>query len=158
MVLVACSSDRTSPSASGSGSASASQPASAATSPPPAGLPSFYGTPDPLPEGKPGDVIKTEPVTSTSLHGTLLRIMYHSRSVQDADIPVTGLIAIPNTPPPAGGFPVVTWAHGTSGIADTCAPSLTPDGYSRLANSLLDAGYVVAGTDYEGLGTRGSHP
>ena len=52
--------------------------------------------------------------------------MYHSQSIQGKDIPVTGLIAVPTTPPPAGGYPVVSWAHGTSGIADTCAPSLNP--------------------------------
>jgi alpha-beta hydrolase superfamily lysophospholipase len=71
---------------------------------------------------------------------------------------VTGLIAVPSTPAPDGGYPVVTWAHGTTGIADECAPSLEPDSYAGLANALLDAGYVVVGTDYEGLGTPGRHP
>src|SRR2546430_4843432 len=152
MVLVACSSDTSKPSASASGSASGSQSASGATSGPPSGLPGFYGVPDPLPAGKPGDVIKTESVTPASLHGTLVRVMYHSRSLQDHDIPVTGLIAIPAAPPPAGGYPVITWAHGTTGIADPCAPSLSPEGYVQFANNLLDAGYGLARTDYEGLG------
>ena len=53
---------------------------------------------------------------------------------------------------------MISWAHGTTGIADTCAPSLSPDDYVSLANGLLDAGYVVVGTDYEGLGTPGRHP
>jgi pimeloyl-ACP methyl ester carboxylesterase len=133
-------------------------PATSGTIPAPAGLPAFYAVPDPLPAGQPGDVIKSEPVTSAKLHGTMTRVMYHSRSIQDRDIPVTGLIAVPNTPPPAGGFPVIAWAHGTTGIADQCAPSLAPDDYADLANTLLDAGYVVVGTDYEGLGTPGRHP
>jgi pimeloyl-ACP methyl ester carboxylesterase len=111
-----------------------------------------------LPQGAPGTLIKTEVVPAPDIHGRLLRVMYHSRSIRDQDIPVTGLIAIPSTPPPADGYPVISWAHGTTGIADQCAPSLTPGDYSQFANSLLDAGYVVTGTDYEGLGTPGRHP
>ncbi len=145
MVLAACSSNDT-------------EPAATKTAPPPPGLPAFYGIPDPLPQGKPGDVIKTEPVSVPALHGTMQRVMYHSQSIQGKDIPVTGLIAVPNTPPPDGGYPVVSWAHGTTGIADTCAPSLKPDQYVQIANGLLDAGYVVVATDYEGLGTPGRHP
>ncbi len=151
ILAAACSSD-SKPSATGASSAST------VTDPPPAGLPAFYGIPDPLPAGKPGDVIKTEPVAVPALHGTMQRVMYHSQSIQGKDIPVTGLIAVPTTPPPAGGYPVVSWAHGTSGIADTCAPSLEPDDYVQIANGLLDAGYAVVGTDYEGLGTPGRHP
>jgi alpha-beta hydrolase superfamily lysophospholipase len=159
LLLVSCASDTSDRvSAPASVAPAASSPAPTATLPAPAGLPEFYSVPDPLPEGKPGDVIKSEPVASAALHGTMTRVMYHSRSIQDRDIPVTGLIAIPTTPPPAGGYPVISWAHGTTGIADKCAPSLSPDDYASLANNLLDAGYAVVATDYEGLGTAGRHP
>jgi len=161
VVVAACGADapdRATPVAVAPSSSAASSPAPSGTIPAPTGLPAFYAVPDPLPAGNPGEVIKTEPVASTKLHGTLTRVMYHSRSIQDRDIPVTGLIAVPNTPPPADGYPVISWAHGTSGIADKCAPSLSPDDYADLANNLLDAGYVVVGTDYEGLGTPGRHP
>ena len=67
---------------------------------------------------------------------------------------------------------VVTWAAGRAGLADLCAPSKQPDiasgtsgagiGYPRalipMLQTFLDAGYVVAATDYEGLGTPGLHP
>jgi len=102
--------------------------------------------------------VRTEKVAAAGMHGTLWRVMYHSRSLQDNDIVVTGLIAVPTSTPPPGGFPVVSWAHGTTGIADTCAPSLEPDLYTAIANGLLDKGYLVTGTDYEGLGTPGRHP
>ncbi len=62
------------------------------------------------------------------------------------------------TPPPAGGYRVVSWAHGTTGIADECAPSLGGPLTVWAANDLLDRGYVVTATDYEGLGTPGRHP
>jgi alpha-beta hydrolase superfamily lysophospholipase len=55
---------------------------------------------------------------------------------------------------------VVTWAHGTTGLGDQCAPSKEADVATALpfVKQLVDAGYVVAATDYEGLGTPGVHP
>jgi alpha-beta hydrolase superfamily lysophospholipase len=55
---------------------------------------------------------------------------------------------------------VISWAHGTHGIADQCAPSRTGDMVSRLPSigKVVSQGYVVAATDYEGLGTPGTHP
>jgi pimeloyl-ACP methyl ester carboxylesterase len=53
---------------------------------------------------------------------------------------------------------VIAWAHGTTGIADECAPSLEPEEAIPVANELLGRGYAVAATDYEGLGTPGRHP
>lgn len=122
----------------------------------PPALPAFYDVPDPLPAGAPGDIIRSEVVDAPDLHGTLVRILYHSRSIQGADIAVSGFLAIPSTEPPDGGYPVVAWAHGTTGIADECAPSL--GGRASSFNDLLDQGWVVAATDYEGLGTPGRHP
>ena len=57
----------------------------------------------------------------------------------------------------------MSWAHGTTGIADVCAPSRNPKGpYTFYAakqfGAWLKAGYAVANTDYEGLGTPGIHP
>ena len=121
-------------------------------------LPDFYGVPDPLPSGKPGELIKSEPVEAAGLNGTMSRVMYHSTSIDGEDIAVTGLILIPKGTAPSGGWPIITWAHGTTGIADACAPSLKPAEFVTLANGLLDAGYLVVATDFEGLGTPGRHP
>jgi len=35
----------------------------------------------------------------------------------------TGELFLPWGKMPRGGFPVISWAHGTSGLGDTCAPS-----------------------------------
>jgi pimeloyl-ACP methyl ester carboxylesterase len=121
-------------------------------------LPDFYGVPDPLPAGKPGQLINSENVDAPGLNGTMSRVMYHSTTINGQDIAVTGLILIPKGTAPSGGWPIITWAHGTTGIADACAPSLKPDEFVTLANGLLDAGYLVVATDYEGLGTPGRHP
>ena len=121
-------------------------------------LPDFYGVPDPLPAGKPGQLINSESVDAPGLNGTMSRVMYHSTTINGQDIAVTGLILIPKGTAPSGGWPIITWAHGTTSIADACAPSLKPDEFVTLANGLLDAGYLVVATDYEGLGTPGRHP
>ncbi len=121
-------------------------------------LPDFYGVPDPLPAGNPGQLINSEAVDAPGLNGSMSRVMYHSTNINGQDIAVTGLIIIPKGTAPSGGWPIITWAHGTTGIADACAPSLKPNEFVTMANGLLDAGYLVVATDYEGLATPGRHP
>lgn len=93
-------------------------------------------------------------------------ITYVSENAEGEPIVVSGTVAIPSTPAPEGGYPVISWAHGTSGFADACAPSLDTVGgpvhdYFSLATDYLDSwvaqGYAVVQTDYEGLGTPGGH-
>lgn len=124
----------------------------------PPALPPFYSVPSPLPPGEPGELISSEEIDVPGLNGRIWRVMYHSRSIDGADIAVTGLIATPDGG--ADTHDVITWAHGTTGIADSCAPSLDPSDASTVAltNTLLDRGYVVTATDYEGMGTNGRHP
>jgi pimeloyl-ACP methyl ester carboxylesterase len=129
-----------------------------ATVPAPDGLPDFYATPDPVPDLEPGTLLAAEPIELDGLGGRAYRIMYVSESLAGDPIAVTGLAAVPEGDAPEGGFPVVAWAHGTTGIADVCAPSLEPEGALGIGNALLEAGYAIAATDYEGLGTPGRHP
>ena len=87
-------------------------------------------------------------------------MLYHSRSVAGDDIAVSGVVVVPTAAAPKAGRPVVSWAHGTTGIGDQCAPSKSADAATAIpfVKQLVDAGYVVAATDYEGLGTPGVHP
>ena len=106
----------------------------------------------------PGTVLASERLDAPQIDGTVWRVRYRSTSVAGRPIEVTGIVARPAGDPPDGGHPVLAWAHGTSGIADECAPSAAgADGVVGL-QAMLDAGYVVAATDYEGLGTPGVHP
>jgi dipeptidyl aminopeptidase/acylaminoacyl peptidase len=68
---------------------------------------------------------------------------------------VTGVVYVPASPPPPGGYPVVSWAHGTNGMADQCAPSIQPETAlpAAAANGMLSLGWVVVATDYQGEGT-----
>ncbi len=159
-IAAACSSS--SKAASPPTSTTPSTPTTPVEQPPipaPAGLPAFYSVPQPLP-AKAGSLLKSAAVAVPGLHGTMLRVMYVSTTMQGKPAAVSGLIAIPNGTPPAGGFPVVSWAHGTDGMADQCAPSLDPGSGQNvgLANLLLDRGWVVTATDYLGEGTPGLHP
>jgi acetyl esterase/lipase len=122
---------------------------------------SFYAVPVRLPPGRPGELIRMTPVPSPRGSQAWV-ILYHSRSADGRDIAVSGTLVAPDAPPPAAGYPVVSWAHGTTGLADGCAPSrsafsgsLVDDG---IAGTLMRLGFVVVATDYEGLGVRGPHP
>ncbi|MFD4179895.1 lipase family protein [Rhodococcus sp. NPDC058514] len=72
----------------------------------------------------------------------------------------TGAVYLPNGPEPEGGWPVVSWAHGTTGVGDDCAPSLGFDVTALTRDYVskwLAQGYAVVATDYVGLGTDGVH-
>src|SRR5205085_758297 len=99
-----------------------------------------------------------EKVAVPDLHGTVYRVMYVSQTVDDKPVAVTGLVMVPKTAPPAGGYRVVTWGHGTNGMADKCAPSLEPTNDVPLTNELLDKGWEVTASDYQGEGTPGLMP
>lgn len=127
--------------------------------PAPKGLPGFYSVPQPLPTGGPGTLVKApQKVTVSALHGTVYRVMYMSESVRNKPVVVTGLVIVPDTPAPAGGYPVVSWGHGTNGMADSCAPSLDPTQAVPETNGLLDQGWEVTASDYQGEGTPGLLP
>jgi pimeloyl-ACP methyl ester carboxylesterase len=100
----------------------------------------------------------TVKVAVSGLDGTVYRVMYMSESVLNKPVVVTGLIIVPDTAAPAGGFPVVTWGHGTNGMADQCAPSLDPLTAVPMTNDLLDQGWEVTASDYQGEGTPGILP
>lgn len=106
----------------------------------------------------PGTVLWSEEIDDADLPGTVHRVTYRSQSSTGRDVAVSGLVAVPDAPPPPGGHPVLAWAHGTTGVGDDCAPSRLGVRALPLLEQHLEAGYVVAATDYEGLGTPGIHP
>ena len=86
------------------------------------------------------------------------RMMYLSESIQGEPIAVTGTAVVPSIAAPDGGRPILSVAHGTTGIADQCAPSHDPSSDVAAHIRYVNAGYLVAFSDYEGLGTPGRHP
>jgi pimeloyl-ACP methyl ester carboxylesterase len=121
-------------------------------------LTSFYDTPNPLPAGRPGDLIRAEVFEEYALPPgvSAVRVLYHSRSATGEDVLASGVVLFPeDETPPAGGWPVIAWAHGSRGVARQCAPSLMRDLDSGSFLSMyVEMGYAVVATDYTGLGTR----
>ncbi|HAV4217217.1 alpha/beta hydrolase [Acinetobacter baumannii] len=108
-------------------------------------------------------VVKVEAYTSTNLGSVAAEssiLTYKMLGQSGQEVQATSLVFTPNTPPLVGGWPIVVWAHGTTGVADVCAPSKAAlaDSTKDLISKLLAAGYVVVAPDYEGLGTPGIHP
>jgi dienelactone hydrolase len=90
-------------------------------------------------------------------------LLYTSKDLHGKLTAVSGSLALPKGKPPKGGWPIVTYAHGTTGVADACAPTrgydageLTSYAYPLLRR-WLKAGFAVVRTDYDGLGTPGVH-
>ncbi|MFE3291785.1 lipase family protein [Rhodococcus sp. NPDC059234] len=88
------------------------------------------------------------------------QLTYWSQGPGDKPMLSTGVVYLPQGTAPEGGWPVVSWAHGTTGVADQCAPSanVPADRTVRGLGHWLSQGYAVVATDYVGLGTEGVHP
>ncbi|AOJ96332.1 alpha/beta fold hydrolase [Burkholderia multivorans] len=113
----------------------------------------------------PGTLLRSEPLPATlglASAARQLRILYSSTDGVGGRTPiaVSGALFVPHGTPPAGGWPIVAWAHGTFGMADICAPSWFGRSYRdvRYLNAWLQQGFAVVATDYQGLGTPGPNP
>lgn len=124
----------------------------------------FYSWNQALP-AKPGVLLRSEPLPAElglSEAGEQKRILYTSTDgvTNQGGLTVSGALFLPKGTPPAGGWPLIAWAHGTVGIADICAPSWSSRSVRDQAylNAWLKRGYAIVATDYQGLGTPGTHP
>jgi pimeloyl-ACP methyl ester carboxylesterase len=108
----------------------------------------------------PGTLLLAEEVDPFGPGMKVWYVRYGSEAIDGAPIEVSGIVAAPTPPPDNGLRDVVTFGHGARGLFDPCAPSSTglPWLFNGVAPQLVDAGYVFAATDYEGLGTPGIHP
>jgi alpha-beta hydrolase superfamily lysophospholipase len=119
-------------------------------------LTKFYDTPDPLPPGNPGDLIRSTSFDEYDLPPEVnaIRFIYHSQTAAGADVPVSGVILFPDSKPPAEGWPIIAWAHSWTGVARSCAPSLARNlQHGPFLAMYVHLGYAVVATDYAGLGT-----
>lgn len=133
----------------------------------PAGV-AFYTAPKSSSGARHGDAIWARVARGGAVvPGTAVTklVLYRSRDAHGATVPVSGVVSVPKGKAPRGGWPVITYAHGTTGIADSCAPSRDDGRAARpynayvfpLLSSWLKAGYAVVRTDYQGLGTTTDH-
>ncbi len=128
----------------------------------------FYAPPDPMPLGVHGDPIYIRALDNPLVEltgGQNWLVRYLSDDAHGHRVATTGIIALPRPsehPLPDGGYPLVSWAHGTVGVANRVAPSrdrgdtgASPmNAYpGTLLNHFLSQGWAVAMSDYEALGT-----
>ncbi len=151
----------------------AAAPSLAASSVPdgPAGA-AFYVPPSPLSQAEHGTAIWVRDAPAAVAMPSAARnllVLYQSSTADGKPVAVSGTVSIPQGAPPPGGWPLITWTHGTTGIAPPCAPSLdTPDStersYLAASRTRLDRfvkqGYAVVFSDFQGLGVTGGaiHP
>ena len=126
-------------------------------------------------DGKLGQVIKQEKIKTSVKGAQAWKIAYISSDIEGRNTISTGLVVAPVGQAPAEGRPIIAWAHGTTGTAQNCGPSQVLDPVVPLneyfllgGNSWTDygipnveefisQGFVVAATDYQGLGGGGKH-
>jgi acetyl esterase/lipase len=108
----------------------------------------------------PGRLMQAQPLAGAPDGASAYRILYQSTGLRGQPITVSGMVITPPGPAPDGGRPVVAWAHPTTGVVERCAPSLARKRFQMIAGLrlMLARGYVVAATDYPGLGTSEVHP
>ncbi len=125
-----------------------------------------YQVPTPLAAASPGTLIASgdAPALAKLLGASRAwQLLYHSTDLSGHDIAVSGMLLVPTGNRPASGWPLLAWSHGTSGLADQCAPSIAPDlgrdfNAEHELRGLLAHGFAIVATDYPGLGTPGQHP
>ncbi|MFH8560303.1 lipase family protein [Streptomyces sp. NPDC017988] len=113
----------------------------------------------------PGDIVRSKPSAFHPLPGQptntrAWKIHYRSTTATGEPTTVSGTVVVPQDGR-TGPRPLITYAVGTVGVGDHCAPSANfPKGTALEANliqQLTLRGWAVAVTDYEGLGTPGDH-
>lgn len=142
----------------------------------PVDMGSFYTSLPPInSDDNLGKLIKVEKIETSVANAEAWKIAYVSSDLLGNKTLATGIIVSPIGTTPTNGRPIVAWAHGTTGTAQTCGPSqlLNPaqplnQYYLMKGNSWSDfgipaiepfikAGYVIVATDYQGLGGGGKH-
>jgi pimeloyl-ACP methyl ester carboxylesterase len=135
-------------------------------------------------KGPAGAKFYTPPKDYSKKHGTLIwqrkakgitpisnaksntLVLYTSKTLAGKKTAVSGIVSVPKGKAPKKGWPVISYAHGTTGTADVCAPTRSPaDSPQAPYTFYIDpelqawtaAGYAVVRTDYIGLGTPGPH-
>lgn len=120
----------------------------------------FYDPPAAVP-ATPGVLVRTEPMDRALPDGAQAwRILYTTTRLDGSPALASGLVVVPQNLPSAP-LPVIAWAHGTTGVSETCAPSVLEDPFKAGAAPALDQvisnSWALVATDYIGLGTQGPH-
>ncbi|ALG85535.1 lipase family protein [Gordonia phthalatica] len=108
---------------------------------------------------KPGTLLKFEPTTQGVPDGARAWKILYTTTRGDRPALASGTVLVP-TAPSTTPRPVIAWAHGTSGIAENCAPSMMAAPFAHIPGlaQVVQNGWVLVATDYIGMGTPGPSP
>lgn len=120
----------------------------------------FYDTPDELPS-QPGALIRYDAYTGQLPEDLVgYRIYYTTTDERGTIVPSSGLLVVPKHQ--QGPAPLITWAHGTVGVARPCAPSINDNALDPAGVPDVDKlgalGWAMVATDYPGMGAAGNFP
>jgi len=115
--------------------------------------------PTPAAAQRAGELIAAEPMAETPAGVQAWQIRYWTSGQGGVPIAVTGVVAAPMEAIPPRPRRVIAWTHGAWGVAEKCAPSLSPNFFGATAGiDAVSHGYVVVAPDYIGLGSPTMHP
>ena len=88
----------------------------------------YYESKPAIPVNNIDNPVVTTPVAYTKTDLTAVAdesvvMTYKMLGINNNETQATALVFTPKGTPPAKGWPIVAWAHGTTGVADQCAPS-----------------------------------
>lgn len=113
----------------------------------------------------PGKLISKRPLENldsglSAAAGSATLIRYESTSPTGQPIEVSGAVFVPKGEAPTGGWPVIAFAHGTSGVVSACAPTNSPTlfGSAPSVEAMLAGHRAVVMTNYQGLDGPGQAP
>ncbi|MFN3599822.1 MAG: lipase family protein [Dietzia sp.] len=122
----------------------------------------FYTATEPLP-AEPGVLLRAETLTTGVPDGAdAWRILY-TTTTPDGTVTAVSGTAIAPSDRGTDALPLLSVAHGTTGIVPRCAPSMSPTPFADGAGTALtqmvtEHGWAGVISDYVGLGTSGMHP
>jgi acetyl esterase/lipase len=107
-----------------------------------------------------GTLIAAQPVSEAPADMRAWRVRYWTMSDRNQPIQVTGMVIAPNSGAAGISRRVIAWTHGTSGVAQRCAPSAGTGNFTAIPalREVIQRGYMVVAPDYPGLGSNMVHP
>ncbi|HET6526172.1 lipase family protein [Sphingopyxis sp.] len=104
-------------------------------------------------------LISAQPMTDTPPGTQAWRVQYWTTGGNGQRLAVTGIVAAPMETISPRPRRVIAWTHGAWGVAEKCAPSLSPNFFEYSAGmNAVRSGYVVVAPDYIGLASPTMHP
>lgn len=108
-------------------------------------------------KGPPGTLLAVEPYSfNVPDTADAWRILYVTTRIDGSPALASAVVMVPKGA--KGPLHPIAWAHGTTGAAPGCAPSVAAPFHNVPAiPELIAEGWAYVGTDYVGLGTQGVH-